>query len=188
MVGMEIWNAAISPQPAEVVACGTAEEVRAALATAAARKLPVSVLGGGHDWAGRAVRPGGLVIDLTPMRHVRVAGDIATVGGGARSGDVMAAAQEHGLAVAAGTVGAVGMTGLALGSGPAADGADDHEWVALADRELRAHAISGGYPNLLGPDAQEQIRHAYGPNASRLMEVKQQYDPDNVFSATPLPR
>jgi FAD/FMN-containing dehydrogenase len=117
MVRMQIWNAAISCTPAEVVPCSTVDQVRAALATAAARQLPVSVLGGGHDWAGRAIRSGGLVIDLTPMRLVQVTGDIGTVGGGARSGDVMAAAQEHGLAVAAGTVGAVGMTGLALGGG-----------------------------------------------------------------------
>jgi FAD/FMN-containing dehydrogenase len=75
-----------------------------------------------------------------------------------------------------------------IGSGPAADGADDHEWVALADRELRAHAMPGGYPNLLASDAEDQIRHAYGPNAARLLEVKQQYDPDGVFSAIPLPR
>jgi FAD/FMN-containing dehydrogenase len=400
------------------VPCGTVDQVRAALATAAARNLPVSVLGGGHDWAGRATRPGALVIDLTPMCDVQVSGDIATVGGGARSRDVMAAAQEHGLAVATGTVGAVGMAGLAIGGGygplcglaglaadniagadvvladgrlvrtdqdtepslywalrgaggnfgvvtalrlrlhqvpavltgmflfgwdqaaqvlsgfaglaadvpdelavqagalsfpgvgpvvfliptwsgkpaagrawveriaalgrplaaesaevsplvplqqgdqmftterrsyriatrnlaaltpdavsaligaaekrtsplsginmhhfhgaatrvpvtsasfglrdehfmveilgsqPAADGTADDEWVAATDRELGAHALPGGYPNLLGPDAGEQIRHAYGPNAARLIEVKQQYDPGNVFSAIPLP-
>ena len=51
-----------------------------------------------------------------------------------------------------------------------------------------AHAMPGGYPNLLGSDAADQIRHAYGPNAPRLIEVKKQYDPGNVFSAIPLPR
>src|SRR5208282_3246163 len=43
--------------------------------------LPISVRGGGHDWAGRAMRPGGLVIDLTGMHQVAV--DIAGLGGGA---------------------------------------------------------------------------------------------------------
>jgi FAD/FMN-containing dehydrogenase len=73
-----------------------------------------------------------------------------------------------------------------IGSGPA-DDAGDHEWVALADRELQAHAMPGGYPNLLGPDAQDQVRHAYGPNATRLIKAKKEYDPGNVFSAIPLP-
>jgi FAD/FMN-containing dehydrogenase len=34
--------------------------------------LPLSVRGGGHDWAGRTLRDDGLVIDLTGMREVTV--------------------------------------------------------------------------------------------------------------------
>jgi hypothetical protein len=47
--------------------------------------------------------------------------------------------------------------------------------------------VPGGYPNLLGPDHHEQIAHAYGPNADRLLAVKASLDPDNAFSAIPLP-
>lgn len=49
---------------------------------------------------------------------------------------------------------------------------------------MQAHALPGGYPNLLGPDAGDQVRYAYGPNAGRLAEVKKHYDPGNVFAAT----
>lgn len=79
----------------------------------------MSVLGGGHDWAGRSVRDGGLVIDLRNLRTVDIdpVRRIATVGGGALSRDVMTAAAAHGLVAAAGTAGSVGFTGLTLGGG-----------------------------------------------------------------------
>ncbi|MDP9825738.1 FAD/FMN-containing dehydrogenase [Kineosporia succinea] len=79
--------------------------------------LPLSVRGGGHDWAGRAVREGGVVIDLSPMNRVAVSGDVAHVGGGATSLDVMEAAVTAGQTVVTGTSGSVGMAGLALGGG-----------------------------------------------------------------------
>ncbi|MBV8967994.1 MAG: FAD-binding oxidoreductase, partial [Verrucomicrobia bacterium] len=81
--------------------------------------LPLSVLGGGHDWAGRALRPDGLVIDLSRMRQVVVDphSRVATVAGGASNKDVAAAAGAHGLVAALGNCGGVGMAGLTLGGG-----------------------------------------------------------------------
>ncbi|GAB3839109.1 FAD-dependent oxidoreductase [Kribbella italica] len=73
--------------------------------------------GGGHDFAGRALREGGLVIDLGDMREVWVADGEAVAGGGARAADVVAAAAPYGLNVATGTAGVVGMAGLTLGGG-----------------------------------------------------------------------
>jgi hypothetical protein len=52
---------------------------------------------------------------------------------------------------------------------------------------LAAHALPGGYANLLGPCDDDQIAHAYGANAGRLRAAKSRYDPDRVFSAIPLP-
>jgi hypothetical protein len=77
----------------------------------------VSVRGGGHDWAGRALRDGGMVIDLTLMCSVTVAGELATVGGGTSSLDLMTTVERSGLVTAAGSWGAVGYAGLATGGG-----------------------------------------------------------------------
>ncbi|MGW5430502.1 BBE domain-containing protein [Streptomyces sp. NPDC004059] len=60
-------------------------------------------------------------------------------------------------------------------------------WADATSRALAPHALPGGYPNLLGPAAHDQIAHAYGPHAGRLTEVKERYDPEHVFAATPLP-
>ena len=89
------------------------------LAIRAARDcdLSLSVRGGGHDWAGRALCDG-VVIDLSGMRSVAVASDeTAEVSGGARAADVVAATDPLGLAAATGAVGCVGMAGLTLGGG-----------------------------------------------------------------------
>lgn len=117
--GRRIWNGAIDHAPALIVRPHTRAEVQTAVRAARQHGLPLSVRGGGHDWAGRALREGGLVIDMTAMAHVIVdpRNRIATVQGGATAGDVIGAAKADGLTAAAGTVGAVGMTGLPLGGG-----------------------------------------------------------------------
>jgi FAD/FMN-containing dehydrogenase len=78
----------------------------------------LSVRGGGHDWAGRALC-GGIVIDLSGMRNVTVSPvqRTARIGGGARAADVAIQADPLGLAAVTGSVGAVGMAGLTLGGG-----------------------------------------------------------------------
>lgn len=114
-----LFNAAVDIRPAVVVRCVTTAEVQAAVRAAREHGVPVSVRGGGHDFWGRALRPGGLVIDLTGMRGVRVdAGRrVASVEGGALSSDVVGAAERTGLTAVTGTAGAVGMVGIALGGG-----------------------------------------------------------------------
>ncbi|WP_433274915.1 FAD-binding oxidoreductase [Pseudonocardia xinjiangensis] len=114
-----LWNGAVQDRPALIVRAETAAEVQAAVRAARDHGLPLSVRGGGHDWAGRALRPDGLVIDLTLMREVTVdaGARVATVAGGATARDVIAAAAPSGLAAATGASGAVGMAGLTLGGG-----------------------------------------------------------------------
>lgn len=114
-----IWNGAVTTRPEAVVRCETTADVQAALRIAEERGLSPTVRGGGHDWAGRALAEGGLTLDLSPMRQVRVdpATAVATVAGGATSADVVAAAQRTGLVAATGTAGSVGMAGLTMGGG-----------------------------------------------------------------------
>lgn len=81
----QIWNGAVDHRPALFAFCDTPEDVQSALQISRVHGLPLSVRGGGHDWAGRALRPDSLVLDLSGMRRVTVDGEarVATVAGGA---------------------------------------------------------------------------------------------------------
>jgi FAD/FMN-containing dehydrogenase len=115
----QIWNGAVQHQPELFAVCETSADVQAAVGSAREHGFPLSVRGGGHDWAGRALRHDGLVIDLSHMRRVDVdpAASVATIQGGATALDVISATAPHGLVAATGDVGTVGMVGLTLGGG-----------------------------------------------------------------------
>ena len=114
-----IWNGGIDKRPSLFARCATAEQVAEAIRFARQQDLEISVRGGAHNFAGSALTDGGLTIDLTAMRQVRV--DPATrrviAGGGATWGDVDGAAQEHGLAFTGGFISHTGIGGLTLGGG-----------------------------------------------------------------------
>jgi FAD/FMN-containing dehydrogenase len=113
-----VWNGAVSRMPAVIARCASEDDVVAVVRTAREHGLPLSVRGGGHDWAGRALCDGGLVADLSAMRDVMVTTAwTAIAGGGATAGDVVAAARPHGLVPVTGTVKAVGQAGLTLAGG-----------------------------------------------------------------------
>jgi FAD/FMN-containing dehydrogenase len=116
---VRVWNAAVPNRAALVVRPVDRTEAGAAVRAAARHGVPLSVLGGGHDWAGRALRPGAMVIDLCHLRGVRVdpAGERATAGGGATAADVVRAAGRHGMVAATGLISGVGFAGLTLGGG-----------------------------------------------------------------------
>lgn len=117
--GRQVWNGAVSARPGVIVRCGGPADARTAVLAAQEFGVPLSVRGGGHDWAGRALSDGGLTLDLAGMRGVTVdpVAGIAEVSGGATAGDVVRAAQPFGLTAATGTAGSVGMAGLTLGGG-----------------------------------------------------------------------
>ncbi len=106
-------------EPALVVRCCSASDVQLALKAAKAYRFPISVKGGGHDWCGRAIAHGAVVLDLSAMRRVVANKNWKEIAfaGGAVSSDVVAAAQAAGLTVVTGYSGAVGMAGLLLGGG-----------------------------------------------------------------------
>ncbi|MFI5915369.1 FAD-binding oxidoreductase [Dactylosporangium sp. NPDC051541] len=114
-----VWNAAVDARPAVIARCRDAAEVAVVVRAARAAGLPLSVRGGGHDWAGRAVRDGGVVVDLSDMRGVTVdaAAGEAVVRGGVTTGELLAAARPFGLAAATGVEQGVGMVGFTTGGG-----------------------------------------------------------------------
>ncbi|MFK4547985.1 FAD/FMN-containing dehydrogenase [Streptomyces tendae] len=117
--GRSIWNGAVTTRPGVIVRCSDPSEAQAAVLAARASEVPLTVRGGGHDWAGRSLSDGGLTIDLSAVRQVTVdpVAEVAEVSGGATAADVAAAAQPFGLTAVTGSAGSVGMVGLTLGGG-----------------------------------------------------------------------
>jgi FAD/FMN-containing dehydrogenase len=114
-----IWNAMIDRHPGAVVRAAGAADVIAAVDFARERRLLLSVRGGGHNIAGNAVCEGGLMIDLSPMKSVRVdpVHRTARVEPGVTLGELDREAQAFGLATPLGINSTTGVAGLALGGG-----------------------------------------------------------------------
>ncbi len=114
-----IWNAMIDRRPGAVVRCRGASDVMQAVRFARDNGLLVAVRGGGHNIAGNAVCEGGLLIDLSPMRSVRVDPKkrTARVEPGVTLGEFDKEAQAFGLATPLGINSTTGVAGLTLGGG-----------------------------------------------------------------------
>src|SRR5262245_21599124 len=135
-----VWNAAVDQHPLAIATCADAEDVPHILHVAAQHGVPVTVRGGGHNVAGRAVRDGAVLIDLSRLRLVDVnpSARIATVQGGALWRDVDAATAAHGLATTGGLISSTGVGGFTLGGGAG--------WLMrrhglAADNLLAAHIV-----------------------------------------------
>ena len=115
----QIWNAMIDRRPALIARAKSPEDVVRAVKFARKHDLIVSVRGGGHNIAGNAVCDGGLMIDLSLMKHVKVdpSARQAEVEPGCTLADFDAAAQAHGLATPLGINSTTGVAGLTLGGG-----------------------------------------------------------------------
>jgi FAD/FMN-containing dehydrogenase len=115
----QIWNAMIDRRPALIARCKSAADVVQAVNFARQHALLVSVRGGGHNIAGNAVCDDGLMIDLSPMKNVKVdpKSRKAAVEPGCTLADFDAAAQAHGLATPLGINSTTGVAGLTLGGG-----------------------------------------------------------------------
>jgi FAD/FMN-containing dehydrogenase len=114
-----IWNASIDKHPGLIARCLEVADVVRAVKFARANDLLVSIKGGGHNVAGRALCDDGIVIDLSAMNGVSVDPRLRTVRvqAGALLGDVDRETHLHGLAVPTGVVSKTGIAGLTLGGG-----------------------------------------------------------------------
>jgi FAD/FMN-containing dehydrogenase len=114
-----VHNGLVDRRPALIVRSRTAQDVVAALALARRAGLEVSVRGGGHNVAGRAVTDGGVMISLADMKDIAVDPELATATaqGGVTWGELNDAAGAHGLAVTGGAVSTTGIAGYTLGGG-----------------------------------------------------------------------
>src|SRR5580765_6908482 len=96
----KIWNGMIDRKPAIIAQCANSADVQQAVNFSVAHNLLISIRSGGHNVSGNAVCNGGIMIDLSKMKDVKVYPDkkLAHVQMGATWGDFDKAAQQHGLA------------------------------------------------------------------------------------------
>jgi FAD/FMN-containing dehydrogenase len=114
-----VYNASVDRRPAAIVRCAGASDVIRAVAFARETNLPLSIRGGGHNVAGRAVCDDGVMIDLSTMKSIRIDRTRQRVRAepGVTYKEFDHETQAFGLATTGGTVSATGIAGLTLGGG-----------------------------------------------------------------------
>lgn len=114
-----VWNGMIDRFPRLIVCCENVKDVIASIHFAKENNLPISVKGGGHGVAGKAVCNDGLMIDFSNMTSISVDHDAqtATVEPGAKWGDLDGETSKYGLFTTGGIVSTTGVSGLTLGGG-----------------------------------------------------------------------
>ena len=115
----KVWNGMIDKRPALIARCTGVADIIDAVNFARTNELLVSVRGGGHNITGNAVCDGGLMIDLSRMKSVRVdpAKRTARAEAGLTWGEYNRETQAFGLASTGGVVSTTGIAGLTLGGG-----------------------------------------------------------------------
>jgi FAD/FMN-containing dehydrogenase len=115
----KVWNGSVDRRPAVIVRCAGVADVIAAVRLGRETGLPVAIRSGGHSFPGLSVADDALMIDLQPMKGVRVDPDrrTARVQAGVLLGELDRETQAFGLAVPSGIVTHTGVAGLTLGGG-----------------------------------------------------------------------
>jgi len=115
----KVYNGMIDKRPALIVRCADVADVMAAVNYARTNNVLTAIRGGGHNGAGLGTCDGGLVIDLSPMKGVRVdpAARTVRVAAGCVWGDVDHATHAFGMATPCGFISTTGVAGLTLGGG-----------------------------------------------------------------------
>lgn len=115
----KVWNGLFDRRPSAIVNCRNSEDVKSSVNFARTHDIPVSVRSGGHDYAGKSVCDGGIVIDMSNLKKIEINPDEkrARVEAGVLIGEFDKKAQEYGLASTGATVSTVGVSGFTLGGG-----------------------------------------------------------------------
>jgi hypothetical protein len=115
----KVWNGSIDRRPALIARCTGVADVIAAVRFARQTEMLLAVRGGGHSFPGHSVCDGGILIDMGPMRGIRVdpKARTARVQAGALWGELDRETQAFGLATTGGIVTHTGVAGLTLGGG-----------------------------------------------------------------------
>jgi FAD/FMN-containing dehydrogenase len=118
-VARRVMNASIDKYPALIVQPSGVADIQHAVNFARERELLLAVKCGGHSWSGKSTCDGGMLLDLSTFRNVRVdpARRRAYVAGGSLLGELDRESMAQGLVTTAGTVSHTGVSGLTLGGG-----------------------------------------------------------------------
>jgi FAD/FMN-containing dehydrogenase len=142
-------------RPDAVVQVGSAQDVAAVIKWANRFDVNVVARSGGHSYAGYSTTGNGVVVDLSGLNGVRVAGGRATVGAGTQLIDMYSSLARRGLTVPGGSCPSVAIGGLALGGG---HGLAGRRWGLTADN-IRALTIvtADGRVRQVTPDTDEDL-------------------------------
>ena len=112
-----VWNGSINRFPGIIARCAGVADVIDSVVFARENGLLLAVRSGGHSFPGLSVCDGGLVVDLSPMKGIRVDPEARTARAqaGVLLGELDRETQAFGLAVPAGIVTHTGLAGLTLG-------------------------------------------------------------------------
>jgi FAD/FMN-containing dehydrogenase len=115
----KIWNGVFDRHPALIARCADSTDVVKAVSFARAHGVLTAVRGGGHSISGQSSCEGGLMIDLAPMREIRIDASkkVARAQAGVLLGDLDRESQAVGLVTTLGTAADTGIAGLTLGGG-----------------------------------------------------------------------
>lgn len=115
----QVWNGMIDKHPAAIVRCTGVADVMEAVNFARTGDIVLAVRGGGHNVAGKSTCDDGLVIDLSPMKGIRVDSRRQTAHAqpGLTWGEFDRETQVFGLATTGGVISSTGIAGLTLGGG-----------------------------------------------------------------------
>jgi FAD/FMN-containing dehydrogenase len=197
-----VWNAMIDRRPALVARCAGVSDVIRSVELAREHGLLVSVKGAGHNIAGKAICDGGLLIDLSGLRGVRVdpGARTAQVDPGATLADVDHETQAFALATPLGINSTTGVSGLILGGGfgwlsrkygltvdnlRAADVVTaDGRFVRASDRDEAElfWGLRGGGGNFGVVTSYELALHPVGPEVLSGLIVHRLADAETVLS------